>query len=86
MVGEQVIAAAPDHPDGHRAAAEFSGRARLVGALTAGDHAEAGAEDGFSGRREVPHRNHKIHVEAANDRERGLHRAMSMPSFFNSSA
>jgi hypothetical protein len=85
MIGEQVVAAAADHPDRHPAA-EFSGRASLVGPLAARDHAEPRAQHRFARRREVPHRHYEIHVETADNGERRLHRAMSMPSFFNSSA
>ncbi len=66
---EQEVAAlvGPDAPDHRHVLPEARGGDGLVGALAAGVALRRAAEHGLAGRRQPPHADHEVDVEAADD-------------------
>jgi hypothetical protein len=89
VIPEKIVAGAAGHPHHARITAQPARGASLICALATGEHLKIAAQNGLAGRGQAVHRNHEIHVQAANDGQNRTtlgHRVKSIPSFFSSSA
>ena len=71
-VGEKIHADSADHPHGYGSGAQFAGCCRLVGSLPSGGHLKIVACDSFAGCGETIHAHYEIHVETADNHDRGF--------------